>query len=82
MGIIEKDRKDKLSCNNVMCFHFSQAPRILETQNESHKDSYGRNLPGDQVGHTQHSEFTQYTLENIPPQFRGVPEIANESCDV
>ena len=32
MDMREKDRKDKLSCSNVMCFNFSRMPSILETQ--------------------------------------------------
>ena len=26
-----REKKDELSCNNVMCFNFSRMPSILET---------------------------------------------------
>ena len=30
-----REKKDKLSCNNATCFHFSRMPSILEPQNDA-----------------------------------------------
>ena len=30
-----REKKDKLSCSNVMCFNFSRMPSILETKNDA-----------------------------------------------